>query len=78
MASLLLSATTMNFDGLSSLEPSPRAATIAILWDVASRKPIGEPLKAYSEGVRSVAFSPDGKTLATGSHDGTGDSLGYE
>ena len=45
--------------------------TTAILWDIASRKPLGEPLKAHSEGVTSVAFSPDGKTLATGSGDTT-------
>jgi WD40 repeat protein len=43
----------------------------AILWDVASRKPLGEPLKAHTNSVWSVAFSPDGKTLATSSWDET-------
>ncbi len=41
------------------------------LWDVASRRPLGEPLTGHSDGVRSVAFSPDGAMLATASADGT-------
>jgi len=42
-----------------------------ILWDVASRQPIGQPLSGHSSAVFSVAFSPDGKTLASGSLDNT-------
>ena len=41
------------------------------LWDVATRRPIGNPLTGHSDWVNSVAFSPDGKTLASGSEDGT-------
>jgi WD40 repeat protein len=41
-----------------------------ILWDVASRLPIGGPLVSQS-GAYSIAFSPDGRTLAAGMLDGT-------
>jgi WD40 repeat protein len=56
------------------------AGGYARLWEVATRAPIGQPLTAgtgnyYSgtQGVNqdTVAFSPDGKTLATVSEDGT-------
>ncbi len=41
------------------------------LWDVATGRPIGNPLTGHTDFVNSVAFSPDGKTLASGSEDGT-------
>jgi WD40 repeat protein len=45
-----------------------------ILWDlrdIHSPKPLGEPLKTHIAPVWSVVFSPDGKTLASGSDDDT-------
>jgi WD40 repeat protein/tetratricopeptide (TPR) repeat protein len=42
----------------------------ARLWDVATARQIGQPLRHEGE-VMSVAFSPDGKTILTGSQDKT-------
>ncbi len=42
----------------------------ARLWDASTGKPIGPPLE-HREWVWGVAFSPDGKTVITGSWDGT-------
>jgi WD40 repeat protein len=45
-------------------------ATAVTLWDLGTRKPT-EPLRGHKQGISSIAFSPDSKTLATGSADGT-------
>jgi len=41
------------------------------LWDAATVKPIGQPLTGHTELVYSVAFSPDGQRIVSGSADKT-------
>src|SRR5207248_767269 len=41
------------------------------LWDMSTRQQIGRPLTGHTDAVVAAAFSPDGKSLATGSYDGT-------
>ena len=43
----------------------------ARIWDAATGKPIGEPLKGHEDAVHSAAFSPDGKRIVTASEDKT-------
>jgi WD40 repeat protein/cytochrome c-type biogenesis protein CcmH/NrfG len=42
-----------------------------LLWDVATYKPLGEPLRAHSYQVEDIAFSPDGEILASLGWDNT-------
>lgn len=41
------------------------------IWDVATGKQVGQPLKGHTEIVTSVTFSPDGKYIASSSSDST-------
>jgi WD40 repeat protein len=69
--------------GICSVVFSPGGQTLAVgvndgsthLWDVAGRQPLGHPLPDSVSGLASdpLAFSPDGKTLATAA--GTGAKL---
>ena len=43
----------------------------ARVWDAATGRPIGEPLKGHENWVMSAAFSPDGKRIVTASRDKT-------
>ena len=47
-----------------------------MLWDLTDRdrpRLLAAPLGGHTDDVNGVAFSPDGRTLATGSRDGTVD-----
>ena len=75
----LTTVLTGHTSSVRSVAFSPDGKTLAsgsrdktlILWDVASRQPLGQPLTGHTDTVVSVAFSPDGRTLASGSWDKT-------
>ena len=41
------------------------------VWDAATGKPVGQPLTGHTGEVFSVAFSPDGNRIVSGSDDKT-------
>ena len=42
-----------------------------MIWDAETGALIGEPLKGHKASITSVCFSPDDKTVVTGSNDKT-------
>jgi WD40 repeat protein len=58
--------------GAAAFSPDGRTLAVADgavrLWDVAARRPLGDPLGHH---ILSAAFSPDGHTLASAGDDGT-------
>ena len=45
--------------------------TTVRVWDADTGQPIGQPLTGHTDTVYSVAFSPDGKRIVSGSDDNT-------
>ena len=41
------------------------------MWDVATGAAVGEPLEGHTSSVNSVAFSPNGLCIVSGSQDST-------
>ena len=41
------------------------------MWDVRTRELVGQPLAWHSGDITCIAFSHDGKKIATGAHDQT-------
>jgi hypothetical protein len=61
---------TLIFDNVAGSDNTPGSDNAARVWDSATGKPLGEPLR-HKGGVVSAIFSPDDARIVTASRDGT-------
>jgi WD40 repeat protein len=64
----------MNSVGIVAFSPDSKllasGLTTITLWNVATQRPLGQPLQGHTDTVMAIAFSPDGHILASGNDDG--------
>ncbi len=60
---------TVAFNANGTMLASAGVEQKVILWDVATRQPLGPPLRAHTGAVVSSAFSPNGEWLVTSGYD---------
>jgi WD40 repeat protein len=65
-----LLAVASEFGGVHAPGASQALNNKVVVWDVASRRPVGEPLHGGDNGMTAAAFSPDGTVLASGDYAG--------
>ncbi|WP_433147376.1 WD40 repeat domain-containing protein [Actinomadura nitritigenes] len=70
-ARALRAASTLWCSARTSAPWPPRATTAPSGCGTRRRAPLGQPLTGHDGAVLTMAFSPDGKTLAAGSGDVT-------